>query len=661
MRSQMLNMILMQFIITTTANANQHYISINDFYAINHITECSISPNQEYIAYVVEKPDRSTNDYISNIWLLTTDDHHIRQLTTGGAEDRRPVWSPDSRFIAFQSDRSNITQIWLIDISAGEAWAVTDFPEGAYAPAWSPDGTCIAFLSTHESSVTNIDAAPSSASNPDVATITNLRYRSGTRYHLDSFTHIYLFNLAANSISQLTDGHFNDNSIAWSHNSQFLAFESNRFGNPHVDDNTDIFTISPANSKISRITEGHGPERYPQWSPNDKSISYLSRDKANDFSSLINLCTIEINKRVSVNLTSGFDYNISRHHWGADSKSIYFLGDVRGNTHLFKINIRTHEFKPIITGNQGIYDYLLYRQDSFYFLSSDNLTPSDLYYYTKNRSTNITKINTPLLDALSLVEPEEFFFQSNDSLNVHGWLMRPTASFDGSTYPLIVQIHGGPHWHYSNTFNFEFQLLAASGYALFYCNPRSSTSYGEAFAKLGVNDWAGKDVDDILSGLAYILTNHDDIDSTRLGVTGGSYGGYLTTWIIAHTDKFKAAVTQRSISNLISFYGTTDLQALIEHEFGPPWEVDNYQRLLTKSPIKYAHNIKTPLLILHSELDYRVPISHAEELFTILKRNDVTTQFIRFKNEGHDLSRRGKPNNRAARLSQIIDWFNQYL
>ncbi|MBN1155180.1 S9 family peptidase [candidate division KSB1 bacterium] len=653
--------------LSNTSLSGQSKLSIDDFYSIASITECSISPNQNYIAYVVEKPDDNLDDYVSTIWLLRTDNHDAIQLTRGHSRDRRPVWSPDSRYIAFQSDRSNINQIWMIDISGGEAWAVTNFSEGTYSPAWSPDGIYITFLSRHESSnngTRNIESIKSNSVNHcGTRTITDLRYRTGTRYATDSYMHIYIYNLKSNTITQLTHDPYNDYSVVWSHNSKALAFESNRYGNPHVDDNTDIFTIDIQNSHITRITVGEGPERAPQWSPDDKIITYLTKSRPNDFSSLVNLFAVDIENKSTVNLTSNFDYNISQHRWDIKGKSIYFLGDVRGNTNLFTLSRRSGVITRLITGNRSIDDYLIFKDNSIYFIGSDYLNPSDLYFisHQSQKTNNVTMINSSLFDSLSLSTPEEFFFKSIDGLEIHAWLMKPSAPCIDSQHPLIVQIHGGPHWHYSNAFDFEFQLFAASGYSIFYCNPRSSTSYGEAFAKMGLNDWAGKDVDDVLTGLSYVLDHHTDIDSTRLGITGGSYGGYLTNWIIAHSHRFKAAVTQRSISNLISFYGTTDVQALIEHEFGHPWEDDRYHILLTRSPIYHAHKITTPLLIIHGELDYRVPISQAEELFTILKRNNTETKFIRFQSEGHELSRHGKPSNQIARLSEMISWFDNYL
>jgi len=294
------------------------------------------------------------------------------------------------------------------------------------------------------------------------------------------------------------------------------------------------------------------------------------------------------------------------------------------------------------------------------FIASTNTNPGDLFITNNSgkHERQLSAINRTLLDQLTLVEPGEITFTSFDNTQIHGWLLKPYIFDVNKKYPLVMEIHGGPHWFYGNAWFQEFQLLAAQGYVVFYCNPRMSTSYGQEFSMLGVGDWGNSDYKDMLSGIDYVV-NLGFIDSTKIGITGGSYGGYLTNWIIGQTDRFKVAVTQRSITNLVSFYGTTDVQNFAEFEFGLPWE--NYQKLYERSPITYAHLIKTPLLIIHSENDYRVPISQAEELFSILKRNNVEVEFIRYPEEGHELSRSGLPLHRVDRYNRIIDWFNKYL
>jgi len=633
-------------------------ISIDDFLLIKKIVECDIAPDKKFVAYVVEQPDHIQNDYISNIWLYSSESNNYLQLTTGNSNDTHITWSPDSRFIAFQSDRSNINQIWIINISGGEAWAVTDFPEGAYSPKWSPNGKYLTFLSNHSSN--NFIKTPPDS---NVKSIKNLRYRTDTRYASETYTHIYLKNLTTNVVTQLTHGTHNHGSVSWSNDSRKIAFISNRYGDPHLDDNTDIFTLSLDDLKLSRITDNPGPDISPIWAPDDKTICYLSRPSPNDFSSVMDLHLFNLDDKMSANLTINFDYNISHAKWSSKRNKILFLADVKGNSYLYEIDSRNYNIKKLISGNQEISNFVQFHKNSFYVISTNNLNPSDLFYYSGKNVTpvNISNLNSSLFQKLRLSNPEDFYFSGADGTKIHGWLMKPTNNPPHDKCPLILQIHGGPHWNYGNRFNFEFQLLAAEGYYVFYCNPRLSTGYGEEFAKAGLNDWGGKDVEDIMLGLEYILKNNSQIDSSRIGITGGSYGGYLTNWIISHYDRFKAAVAQRSITNLISFYGTTDVQGFFEHEFGIPWENNNYQLLLEKSPIYHAHHINTPLLIIHSEKDYRVPISQAEELFTILKRNNKETLFLRYQDEGHELSRHGKPLNRIHRLKKIVSWFNKYI
>jgi len=294
------------------------------------------------------------------------------------------------------------------------------------------------------------------------------------------------------------------------------------------------------------------------------------------------------------------------------------------------------------------------------FISTENTNPSDLYIsdLSGKHEKKLTHINKKLISGLHVSEPEEIFFTSFDSTKIHGWIMKPVQFSVDRKYPLILEIHGGPHWYYGNRWFQEFQILAAQGYVVFYCNPRLSTGYGQKFSMLGTGQWGQGDYEDIMAGINYV-TSSGYIDTTQMGVTGGSYGGFMTNWIIGHTNRFKAAVTQRSLSNLVSFYGTTDIQSFIDFEFGSP--VDNFKKLYDFSPITYAKNMNTPLLILHSELDFRVPICQAEELFTLLKRKNIDVEFVRYPNEGHDLSRSGQPVHRVDRFNRIVDWFGKYL
>ncbi|MFL6559469.1 MAG: alpha/beta hydrolase family protein, partial [Bacillus sp. (in: firmicutes)] len=281
----------------------------------------------------------------------------------------------------------------------------------------------------------------------------------------------------------------------------------------------------------------------------------------------------------------------------------------------------------------------------------------DLYLLSLNGDRPLEKLTTANdIQNVVLSKPEPIEYEGANGRKIHGWLMKPVDFEARKKYPLLLEIHGGPHAMYGNTYMNEFQILAAEGYAVLYVNPRGSHGYGQDFVNAVRGDYGGGDYQDLMLAVDYVLAEFDFIDETRLGVTGGSYGGFMTNWIVGHTNRFKAAVTQRSISNWISFYGVSDIGYYFTE-----WQIDgdfrDVHKLWKHSPLAYIDNVETPLLILHSEKDYRCPIEQAEQLYISLKRLGKKTKFVRFPEENHELSRSGKPSLRKSRLDYIVEWF----
>ncbi|HUV33802.1 MAG TPA: S9 family peptidase, partial [Candidatus Desulfaltia sp.] len=298
------------------------------------------------------------------------------------------------------------------------------------------------------------------------------------------------------------------------------------------------------------------------------------------------------------------------------------------------------------------------------YTATDDATPSELYALGGGGARKVTDMNRGLLKQLKWVPPEEFWFTASDGVNVQGWIVKPHGYAEGEKYPTVLQIHGGPRGAYGygvTAASHEFQVLAASGCAVVYTNPRGSTGFGEEFAAAISGHWGERDYLDLMEAMDHVLDSYGYVDASRLGVAGGSYGGYMTNWIIGHTDRFRAAVTMRSISNWYSMWGTSDI-SYRSHEvtWGKrPW--DNLEEVMAKSPITFMGNVKTPTLIIHSEEDYRCPMEQDEQLFTALKVLGVPTEFVRFPNEPHGLSRTGKPKHRVERLQHIVRWFDRHL
>jgi dipeptidyl aminopeptidase/acylaminoacyl peptidase len=301
------------------------------------------------------------------------------------------------------------------------------------------------------------------------------------------------------------------------------------------------------------------------------------------------------------------------------------------------------------------------------FNAGSAVYPTELWIKDGSNQNLITEMNKSLLKKLRIIPPEEFWFTASDGVNVQGWIIKPKGFKRGTKYPAVIQIHGGPRSAYGYKFDgaeHEFQVLADHGYVVVYTNPRASIGYGEQFAGLVSGAWGERDYQDIMEATDYVIENYDFIDPKRFGVLGGSYGGFMTNWIVGHTDRYKAAITMRSISNWYSFHGTSDIgwMTLPTHELingSDPW--DNLELCMEKSPISYVKNITTPLLIIHSEEDYRCPMEQGEQLYIALKKLDRTTEFVRFPGEPHGLSRSGKPKHRIERIQHIVRWFERYL
>lgn len=346
--------------------------------------------------------------------------------------------------------------------------------------------------------------------------------------------------------------------------------------------------------------------------------------------------------------------------WTADGNGLDALVSDRGSTVVVRLPIDggtptllTGRDRHVSAFTHGVTD------DELVITVADPTTPFELRHVSPEGERPLSSFNADWLARVAIAAPEEFWIDS-DGERIHGWLLRPAENGPMSApVPLILNVHGGPHGQFSPAFFHELQLYAARGFALVYINPRGSLGYGEAFAQSVAGAWGETDAPDFLAAIDQVISL-GGIDARRVGITGGSYGGYITNWMLGTTDRFAAGVTDRSISNMISMYGTDDIALVsLDPELGTPW--DNFERYWDQSPLKYVANITAPLLIVHSENDYRCPMEQAEQLFIALKRLGRTTEFVRFPDESHGLSRNGKPKHRVERLERTLGWFDRYL
>ncbi len=662
-------------------------LSAEDFNEIKTVSDPQLSPDGTWVAFVHQSVDRNENKYRSAIWLLPTDGGPAKPFTAGTGRDSSPRWSPCGQFLVFVSDRAgDKPQLHLIPVDGGEARSLTKLPNGARAPVWSPDGSRIAFLSSvdaEERAQEESDEEPPSdpderklwkerrklarEKREDPRLITRYPYRNGTSYLGDRYPHVYVVDVPddlaakAEKPRRLTDGNRVYDALAWMPDGQAILATVNR--DPEslgIAFPTDIVSIPVDGGEPQVIagTEQQGTHGLPKPSPDGQWIAYLTHSEERFAAQNSRIALAPTAGGEHVLLTKGLDVNVGSYRWHPDSQSIYLSYGQWGNVGISRVAL-DGQVEALVTGDRQVSGFDVSQDTLAYTITAPDI-PADLYLAGESGQDErrCTTVNADWLSERWLSTPEEVRYTLSDGVQVQGWVMHPPDFDPDRKYPLALEIHGGPHAMWGNTFWHEFQVLAGRGYAVFFCNPRGSDGYGQDFRDAIHGCWGEADADDILTGVNGIV-QRGYIDDNRLAITGGSYGGYMTAWIIGHDKRFAAAVSQRGVYNLSSFYGVTDIPRFIEAEFDvAPWE--DVETLWKYSPIAYVEQIETPLLILHSDLDFRVPVSDGEQLFAALKRLKREVAFLRYPREGHELSRSGEPAHRIDRINRIVDWFDRY-
>ncbi len=660
-------------------------ITIDDLFQIKLVSDPQISPDGKMVAFTLTTPNLESDKYSAHIWLVPSDGSApARQFTFGEGKDRSPRWSPDGKQIAFASDRGKEKQdqLYRISINGGEATRLTDNANRPSAPVWSPDGTMIAYTSkivTPETKQANDQHDES-----DAKSYTRLNYKSNDEGFWDySWRQICMLSLEgehAGQSWQLTRGAFNHGSPAWSPDSKTIVLAANRSAHADEQNWNDLWSVPAKGGALKRLTRRKGPAGAPSFSPDGKWIAFYGHE--NEFATVTEakVYVMPSHGGKAVPITADFDRTLgsalatdlrssdgapTAPIWSKDSAMIYFTATDHGASNLYAVSAKGGALKPVTRGAHHLIGYSYARAaNRFAYIASDPIHPNDVFTATSSGTAKrITHVNDAWLTDVQLSKPEKFFAPSEGGV-VEGWLMKPMNWKPGKNAkrPAVLQIHGGPHSAYGETFFHEFQILCAQGYAVVFCNPRGSAGYGQEFASCIGKDWGGRDYRDVMAAWDFALKKYTWIDEKKSGVAGGSYGGYMTSWIITHTDRFKAAVSMRALNNWYSFYGTSDIGHFFASDWyvgGLPW--NNAEEYLQHSPIAHVANCKTPTLILHSEKDFRCPIEQGEQFYVALKKLGVPTEFVRFPDETHELSRSGKPKHRKERLERIVEWFKRYL
>ena len=686
-----------------------------DLYDLRVPTDIALSPDGRFVAFSVKGVAPGKDGYRTSLWLAPSDGSApARQLTVGSKNDASPRWSPDSSQIAFLSDRGSVlqaggggakpgkaeapkeggNQVWLLPFAdGGEARQLTDLPKDVEGIAWSPDGRRLAIVSTADSlePAGQPERKPGDPPAPDTRLIDTLAYEfNGMGFVNERFTRLWTVEVANGATELLTRGDHHDGDPQWSPDGRQVAFVSDRHPNPDLGWRSDIYLVDVKTKAVRQLSPGRGRQAWgaPAWSPDGRWMAAIgSRDwrrgelnqpsvwrirvRDGNAEDLIGAADLEAAPGMNSDLVGGA---VSRPGWMADGRWVVFGAPVDGSLELWRVEVDGGRVERLTRDR-----HYLSRTDLVALPRGGARIATSRATATRapdvvvgdvpagriaaDASIGLRKVSDLMGEAwgdVRLVTPVERWHEV-DGRRIQGWFYEAPSSTRRRPAPVVLQIHGGPATLYGWSLMWEWQQLAASGISVYACNPRGSQGYGQSFLTANVRDWGDGPMDDVMAGLDSLIAD-GLVDGDRMGVTGGSYGGYLTSWIVGHTDRFKAAVTCRSVNDLISQMLSGDIggPTFGLYEYGVhPWEDwDLYHR---HSPLTYATQVTTPLLIQHAEKDLRCTITQAEELFAVLRSLRKTVRLMRTPDESHELTRSGTPFRRVDNLRLIDEWFRHFL
>ncbi len=645
-------------------------MTIDDLYELRLPGDPQVSPDRSTILTTVLGIGRDTDEYRAALWIMATDGTHARQLTSGQWRDSAPRWSPDGQWIAFRSKRDDSSpQLYVMPVHGGVPARITSMEHGVLDHAWAPDSRQLVIVSAVEMPETHASSSDS------VRVITSAHYKfNGPGFRGDKFTHLFVVDrtLPKGDGRQLTSGRFLHRSPAWSPDGRQVAFAANRDPDWDVSRVSDVWTIPATGGEPRRLTDGIGSWGHPTWSPDGTMLAFLGEARPAPTYTNTHLFLLPASGGTPRKLSNPVDRSIGDASmsgpmgdisgptipWIPDGSAIDALVGDRGSTRIVRFPLDSGKVTALTGLNQHLLAFDHLDGHTLVATVANATAPSELVRIDAKDQSNIATFNDMWVADVAIAQPEEVVTRVN-GFPVQGWLLRPRHHSRESKTPLIVNIHGGPHAQFSPAFFHELQLYATRGWGVLFINPRGSVGYGENFAAAVSGAWGLADTQDFLGLLDHVLAQ-GGWDEDRLGVTGGSYGGFMTNWMLGQSDRFRAAVTDRSICNMTSMYGTDDIALVsLDPELGTPWQ--HPDRFWELSPLRSVANITAPVLIIHSEEDYRCPMEQAEQLFIALKRLGRTVEFVRFAGENHELSRAGKPANRVERLERTLDWFERHL
>ena len=622
-----------------------------DLHGLTGVADPRVSPDGERVAYVVWEIDREANTYRSTVWLASVDGAAPpRAITSGTKRDGTPRWSPDGRWLAFTSDREgDHAQLYVMPVDGpGEASKLTDLKESVGQLSWAPDGSAIAFSARvpDEASQETDDAKRRPRR------ISRLWYKlDGEGWTIDRPRHLFVASVdGSGEPRQLTHGDHEDSAPAWSPGGAHIAFISARHTDWDLTTVNDLFLVPSEGGEPERITHTDAYLDAPAWSPDGTRLAlHLTQDQF-DEPRHGQIAVIDVDSRERTMLTASLDRNCAPYPplrepaWDGADRILFALED-RGTVPVFAVAAQGGSPpEPVVAATASCVTGYDVAVGVVVHSRTDPTSFSELFIGDRR----VTDVGSRFLVDHPPLAPEEFTAVSPDGTEVQAWIMRPAGLAPGERVPTVLNIHGGPFTQYGQRFFDEFQVYAGAGYAVLFANPRGSSGYSEEFGRAirgpvaGGAGWGGVDAEDLMAVVDEAIERFDVVDPERLGVMGGSYGGFMTSWLVGHSDRFRCAISERAVNDMASEDGTADFAGFFRGYVGATfWDApEAYANI---SPLTYAKNITTPLLIMHSEDDLRCPIGQAEELFTVLRWLKRDVELVRFPAEGHELTRAAAP------------------
>lgn len=658
-----------------TIQAQKSNFDYLDVFDLQYVDEPQISPDGNTVIYVRHQFDVMTDSRYTNLWSISFSGDDHKPLTSGKASYGTPTWSPDGSKIAYTSSEEGSNQIFVRWMESGATSSITNLTHSPGNLQWSPDGSKLLFsmsLPAEKPNLASLPTPPEGAEWTEGATVIDyVQYKADGNFDVleETYSHIYIISAEGGAPRKLTDGNYNHTSPTWATDGESILFTADRSGNADLDpNNAQIYEMEIESGELAQITDKRGPHYSPVISPDGQYIVYLGYEDQFVGYQLTDLYIMNRNGSDIRKISDDLDVDVSNISWANDSRSLFFLYDEEGNTKIG--NIRLNGDIVTVASNLGTSSigrpygggsYSIAKNGRFAFTSGSPDRPTELavgHFPTRMAITQITNLNEIFLESKNLGETTEFWVESSvDDFDVQGWILTPPDFDPSQKYPMILEIHGGPHTNYGPRFTPELQLMAAKGYVVFYTNPRGSTSYSSDFAAYINHNYPSEDHNDLMDAVDYVI-DQGYIDEERLYITGGSGGGVLSSWAIGKTDRFAAAVVAKPVINWYSFVLTSDGYPFFAKYWFTEYPWNDPEQYLERSPISLVGNVTTPTMLLVGEYDYRTPVSESQQYYQALKLQGVDASMVKISDSSHSIA--STPSNLIRKVAYILGWFEKY-